>query len=159
MSEGCVHDRQCRVSDSSSHQRCCRDLTILFSSRCDDFDNGWSLLSVDYRIDCKSSRYNSMRAVSYVMLVIFPIGVPVALGWILWRNRRALYPRNAGVVMSVTHCVQGSSVLTVRLDKVTQEVLEALHAQVRSKASSTACMTPPSNFALPSFLLFGPQSS
>ena len=101
--------------------------------RCDDFDNGWSLLSADYRIDCKSSRYSSMRAVSFVMLVIFPIGVPVALGWTLWRKRHALYPRNAGLVMSVTHCAHGvqSSLLTVRLDQVTQKVLVVLHAQVR----------------------------
>jgi hypothetical protein len=67
------------------------------------------------------------------MLVIFPIGVPVVLGWTLWRKRHALYPRNAGVVMSVTHCAHGtqSSVLTIRLDQVMPGLLGALHAQVR----------------------------
>jgi hypothetical protein len=79
-----------------------------------------------------------MRVVSFVMLVIFPIGVPVALGWILWRKRHALYPRNADLVMSVSHCAHGvqSSALTVRLDKVMPEMLGVLHTQVRRNASA-----------------------
>lgn len=106
--------------------------------RCDDFDDGSSLLSADYRIDCKTGRYNHMRVVSFVMLAIFPVGVPVALGWTLWSKRHALYPRNVGVVMSVTHYADTvrSSVVAVRLRKVTPELLGMLHSRVRFLYSS-----------------------
>lgn len=102
--------------------------------RCEEFDDGTSLLSADFRIDCKSSRYNSMVVVSAVMLVIFPVGVPLALGWTLWRKRRFLYPRNSGLAMVVTHSGDGArpSVLSLWLRKLTPELRDELHEEVRS---------------------------
>jgi hypothetical protein len=113
--------------------------------RCEEFDDHSTLLSVDFRIDCTSSRYNSMVIVSAVMLVIFPVGVPLALGWTLWRKRHSLYPRNKGLVMVVSYGVDNapsrSSILSLWLRKLTPELREELHEEVRSSqpASASAC--------------------
>jgi hypothetical protein len=90
-----------------------------------------------------------MWVVSLVMLVIFPFGVPAALGWTLWRKRHVLYPRNKGSVMSVSPGVVGEqpSVLSVWLDKVTPEMQRALHGRVGSThvshcSTSVLCCLP-----------------
>jgi hypothetical protein len=81
-----------------------------------------------------------MVVVSLVMLVIFPVGVPLALGWTLWRKRHALYPRNAGRALVIDHGSDGSrpSVLSVWLSKLAPELQAGLHEQVRGCTSQRA---------------------
>ena len=79
-----------------------------------------------------------MVLVSIIMTVIFPIGVPLVLGWTLWRKRDRLYPRNKDVTLSVAFTPTTTVIAahTLRMKPVLGPVL---HKQVRFKLGSIAC--------------------
>ena len=45
-------------------------------------------LEVDYSVDCLGSRYQRYRTFALVMLAVWPIGIPVGLLGLLWKNWR-----------------------------------------------------------------------
>jgi hypothetical protein len=106
--------------------------------RCDSFDHGLVVLAADYRINCHSARYRSMVFVAIVMLCVFPVGVPVALGWALWRKRRQLYPRNEGLTLRVAPSPDGVQPSTVVVDKelLSPADLRILHGKVCASGSA-----------------------
>ncbi len=73
------------------------------AARCLKFDGGRRALSADLRIDCDSHLYYRMKAYSVVMLVLIPVGFPLAFLWVLWRHRDSLYPRNRDRCVRVLH--------------------------------------------------------
>ncbi len=77
--------------------------------RCLDLDDGHEYLSADLRIDCDSPKYKTMLAYSVVMMVVIPIGFPVAFLWVLWRHRRSLYPKNRDRCVRVLHSSDAGS--------------------------------------------------
>ncbi len=76
---------------------------IVKSFRCMDFEGGVSVLRADFRISCHSAPYRRMLAFSWAMFAVFPVGVPAALFFVLYRRRHELYPRNLGVKVCVKH--------------------------------------------------------
>ncbi len=63
---------------------------------CDKFDDGSEYLAADYRIRCDTARYDSMVRYAAVMLVVFPLGIPVWYLLLLWRKKSIIYHRNYG---------------------------------------------------------------
>ena len=66
------------------------------SFRCIDFDGGYDethrYLAVDMAIDCLSFRYRVMTGFAAVMVAIYPLGAPLVLFVMLWKQRHRLYP-------------------------------------------------------------------
>ena len=50
-------------------------------------------LAIDYSVECGSERYNNMAVYAYIMIAVYPIGVPLFFFVLLWRNRYNLNPR------------------------------------------------------------------
>ena len=50
---------------------------------------------VDLLISCEGARYESIKTFSIIMYVIFPIGLPIALGVLLFRRRRDIEARSS----------------------------------------------------------------
>lgn len=111
-------------------------------ARCRQFDGnqvdhpgGWAgslLLNADFRIDCHSGRYTALVAVSAVMFVVFPIGVPLFLARTLWRSRHQLYPRNHSFTLGVVRSPDGAqpTVLAVRGVNLLPSLMPQLHGKV-----------------------------
>mmetsp|Transcript_76376 Transcript_76376/g.218732 ORF Transcript_76376/g.218732 Transcript_76376/m.218732 type:complete len:911 (-) Transcript_76376:125-2857(-) len=70
---------------------------VFQSFRCDVFDNGngpdVSLLAADHNIDCNGSDYGSITAYAALMVLLYPLGVPIAFYITLRRFRSQLDPR------------------------------------------------------------------
>jgi hypothetical protein len=47
-------------------------------------------LAVDHSIDCSSTRYKAALAAALVMVLVYPIGVPLIYSVLLWRDRHDL---------------------------------------------------------------------
>lgn len=62
---------------------------------CDKLDDGNEYLRSDYRIICKSSRHKGFQLYAGVMIVLYPIGIPLFYVFLLLRNR-TLLANNAG---------------------------------------------------------------
>ncbi|CAM9638404.1 unnamed protein product, partial [Laminaria digitata] len=69
--------------------------TVAFKTfSCDDeVVEGESYLRADYSISCKSSLHTFFRAYAGIMILIYPIGIPILYAAILWKNRELLNPR------------------------------------------------------------------
>lgn len=61
---------------------------IMSALRCRRLGEHMQQLEVDYSVDCLSSRYQRYRIIALVMLAIWPIGIPVGLLGLLWKNWR-----------------------------------------------------------------------
>eukprot|EP01044_Picomonas_judraskeda_P002936 COSAG03_NODE_226_length_10318_cov_14.007925_2_plen_1266_part_00 len=62
--------------------------TILSALRCRGLGEHMQVLEVDYSVDCLSLRYQWYRTVAFVSLALWPIGIPLGLLGLLWKNRR-----------------------------------------------------------------------
>jgi hypothetical protein len=102
--------------------------------RCVHFDDGFSLLNADFRIKCHSARHQLMLTVAIVMAGVFPVGVPLYLGVVLWRRRHALFPRNRARILALSHSPDGvqPTILSVRSELVPTVLQPLLHRKVRS---------------------------
>ena len=63
--------------------------------RCNEYEtnadgNMEYYLAVDYSIDCSSTRYDALLATSLLMILIYPIGIPLIFGVLLWNDRHEL---------------------------------------------------------------------
>ena len=109
-------------------------LSCVCFPRCESFDNGQSLLSADFRIDCNSPRYHTMVIVSLIITVVFPIGVPLVLGLTLWWKRHALHPRNKGFVLAVAFPEQTTPLQPVTVVVVhTERMLPTLGPELQDR--------------------------
>ena len=57
---------------------------------CEDIDDGQSYLRADYAINCASTEHIVAMAYASVMLLIFPLGVPLLYTWIMYNKRSFL---------------------------------------------------------------------
>jgi len=57
---------------------------------CHDFDDGTSYLMADYSIDCASTAHAWMKSFAFLMMLIWPIGVPCLYLLVLGRQHKAL---------------------------------------------------------------------
>ena len=82
---------------------------VVQTFRCTSFDDGSKYLEADFRINCKSDRYDDMFAYSIFCIVIFIVGIPVFYFVTLFRVRHVLYQRNRDRIITVTHGPKGST--------------------------------------------------
>ena len=68
-------------------------------------------LAVDYSINCSSTRYEALFATSLVMMLIYPIGIPLIFGVLLWNDRHELMNPDLVVILN-RHKGQGVSLLS-----------------------------------------------
>ena len=61
--------------------------TVFGAFPCDELDTGEKFLIADYAINCDESSYSLFAAYAGVMMVVYPIGVPVLYGWLLVRKK------------------------------------------------------------------------
>jgi hypothetical protein len=72
--------------------------TILQSFVCEKFDDGSSYMYSDYRLDCKTDEHQKYVAYAAVMVVIYPVGIPLFYFYLLWTNLNAINPPTKRVV-------------------------------------------------------------
>eukprot|EP00903_Cladosiphon_okamuranus_P020452 g18772.t1 len=66
---------------------------------CDDeVVEGESYLRADYSLSCKAQVHTYFRVYAAIMIVIYPIGIPLLYASILWVNRESLNPRVESVI-------------------------------------------------------------
>ena len=59
--------------------------------KCDDFEDiGKSYLEFDYNVSCYDNRYESTRTFVLLMIVLWPVGIPVVYAASLFRHRHIL---------------------------------------------------------------------
>jgi uncharacterized protein (DUF983 family) len=63
---------------------------ILSALRCRQLGAGLSVLDMDYDVSCSDPRYARYRLCAWVLLVAWPVGIPLGLLALLWRH----YQRN-----------------------------------------------------------------
>ena len=61
--------------------------TVFGAFPCDELDTGEKFLIADYAIDCDEGKYSLFAAYAVIMMVVYPIGVPVLYGWLLVRKK------------------------------------------------------------------------
>ena len=65
------------------------------------YDQGeYEFLAADAQIDCQSAEYSLMVAFATIMIVVYPIALPLLLFVALWRHRRKLNPTLDGHIES-----------------------------------------------------------
>eukprot|EP00752_Nemacystus_decipiens_P008151 g7290.t1 len=66
---------------------------------CDDqVVEGESYLRADYSLSCNAQRHMWYKIYAGIMIVVYPIGIPLLYAFILWVNRESLNPRVQSVV-------------------------------------------------------------
>ncbi|CAB1103690.1 unnamed protein product [Ectocarpus sp. CCAP 1310/34] len=61
---------------------------------CDDEAvEGESYLRADYSLSCKTDKHMYFRIYAGIMILVYPIGIPLLYAFILWINRESLNPR------------------------------------------------------------------
>jgi hypothetical protein len=66
--------------------------TILRVFQCETFDDGSSYLVADYSIDCNAADRSFYVAYGSVMLLIYPIGIPLVYSFVLFYYRKLINP-------------------------------------------------------------------
>jgi hypothetical protein len=65
--------------------------TVIFQTfACDTLATGDSYLRADYSISCTTSKHKWYRLYSGIMILVYPIGIPVMYAALLWRQRAQL---------------------------------------------------------------------
>ena len=57
---------------------------------CEALDDERKYLRADYSIDCSSERHQALTFYSYLMIVVYPVGIPAFYATLLFWNRRVL---------------------------------------------------------------------
>ena len=99
-------------------------VTIFRVFQCQAFDNGDLLLVADYSIDCRASNRAFYLTFAVVMMVIYPIGIPLVYAVILYRNREKINPPS--------HLVVDKN----EADVVNEDIIQAAKIKVRSSYKS-----------------------
>jgi hypothetical protein len=96
---------------------------IFSTLRCRQLGDILSVLEEDYSIGCFDSAYKSARAIALVLVIIWPVGIPVSVFVILWAQRRKS--------ISLWHSVES--------DDSAAENLDDFH-YARLESSATFCV-------------------
>ncbi|CAM9400274.1 unnamed protein product, partial [Choristocarpus tenellus] len=64
--------------------------TIFRMFACDKLDDGGNYLRADYRLRCNSPKHHHLQVYAAVMMVVYPLGIPLVYGVLLFRNREEL---------------------------------------------------------------------
>ncbi|CAM9655567.1 unnamed protein product [Ectocarpus fasciculatus] len=64
--------------------------TLFKAFACDELDGGKNYLRTDYRIECDSSKHKLFQLYAGFMILLYPIGIPVLYGVLLFRDREVL---------------------------------------------------------------------
>ncbi|CAM9826802.1 unnamed protein product, partial [Laminaria digitata] len=69
--------------------------TVAFKTfACDEeVVDGKSYLRADYSISCTTSLHMMFKAYAGIMILVYPVGIPVLYALILWKDRELLNPR------------------------------------------------------------------
>ena len=59
-----------------------------------------SFLRIDYRVDCASKRYARARVYAVLMVVVYPVGVPLLCFVLLWRKRDDVDPPGGAAALA-----------------------------------------------------------
>jgi hypothetical protein len=70
--------------------------TVFGMFPCDEFDDGMSSLRSDLSIDCNASGRGAWQAYGYLMVAVFPVGVPLMYWVLLYRMRDRLRAEDRG---------------------------------------------------------------
>ena len=54
---------------------------------CRRLGEGYSVLYVDYSIDCGSTEYAALVSIVFTLVLVWPIGLPVGLFYAMWREK------------------------------------------------------------------------
>lgn len=57
---------------------------------CEHLDDGREYLRVDYRIECDSSKHRLFQVYAGIMILVYPVGIPLVYAFLLYKNRRVL---------------------------------------------------------------------
>jgi len=79
--------------------------TIFSAVVCEDFDDGNSYLRADYSVNCDSSEYSSIYTVALVMILVYPIGIPIMYFSLLFVEKDKLDPQKFFTEMSLLEAV------------------------------------------------------
>jgi len=74
----------------------CASYTLRYF-QCLSFDAGtgekeWRVLAADLTVSCRSRIYRRWRPYAIVMIMVWPVGIPLCFGLVLWRHRAQLDP-------------------------------------------------------------------
>ena len=77
---------------------------------CDSLDDGNEYLRADYRLICTSPKHRAFQIYARCMIAVYPVGIPVLFGILLFRNREvlknsALRTYNGEIVQQSTSCL------------------------------------------------------
>lgn len=70
--------------------------TVFQSFACEDLDDRKNYLRADYRIECDSSKHRAFQVFAGIMILVYPVGVPLFYGYLLYNNRRLLKSEDEG---------------------------------------------------------------
>ena len=87
--------------------------TVFQTFACESLDDGNNYLRADYRIDCDSSKHRAFEFFAFVMVAVYPVGIPLFYGYLLYKNRRVLASESNGVARDTRSKVQPISDLWV----------------------------------------------
>lgn len=59
----------------------------------DDYTDKY--LAIDYRVACDSDKYNMMKLYAYIMILVYPVGVPLSIAILLGLKRHLINPIGA----------------------------------------------------------------
>ncbi|CAM9373703.1 unnamed protein product, partial [Laminaria digitata] len=61
--------------------------TVFQTFSCDDLDNGKAYLRADYSLECSTTLHSRFKTYAWVMVGVYPVGIPAVFAWCLARNR------------------------------------------------------------------------
>ena len=64
--------------------------TVFQAFACEDMDDGKTFLRADYRIECDSPEHRAFQVYAGIMILVYPVGIPLFYSYLLYRNRRVL---------------------------------------------------------------------
>jgi hypothetical protein len=72
--------------------------TVLQTFACDQITKDASYLRADYSISCNTQKHVYYQIYSGIMILVYPIGIPVLYAVILWHQRALLNPKDTALV-------------------------------------------------------------
>ena len=88
--------------------------SLIFSTfTCDQFGNSYAL-RVDYSIDCGSDEHKAAVKCAIAMIVVYAVGLPIALAWLLYSRRKAIVTANVRSDLNTQRLAKEVSIVTGR---------------------------------------------
>ena len=100
---------------------------------CEDLDNGDSFLKLDYSIDCNGADQSSITGFALLMMLVYPIGVPLFYGYLMHLNSKELHHlRRKELRLESEHLIEKLSKADHKLD-ISKQLNDAKAAKLRKK--------------------------